>query len=158
MPITGAPFALKDTSLTLELVEGGGTAQEYRCQLSRAELVPSQGGGGGAELTTFCDTYSEASGESTWELQLEGFQSFKEANDFAIWAFTNEGKKAKFVLAPGQGGGVISQTNPGFGGEVTVKPTNVGGTAKDYAKFAVTLKVTTKPDVLTAPPALAFAE
>lgn len=145
--ITGSPFTLKDTSLTLKV--GSDTAQEYRAQLTEATLTPSDAGSGN-ELTTFVDTYSDNSGDSTWELTLAGFQSFKEANDFSMWAFDNEGEKADFVLLPGQGGSTISATNPGFSGKVTVKPTVIGGTAKTYAVFSVSLKCEAKPVKVTA--------
>lgn len=149
MAISTSPFTLKDTSLTLKLSGAVTAAQEYRCQLTEAVLTPSDSGGGGNELETFCAKHSDSSSSSTWDLTLSGFQSFADANDFAMWAFDNEGKKADFVLIPGQGGSTLSVTNPGFKGEVTVKPTVIGGTAKTYAVFQVSLPCSVKPTKIT---------
>lgn len=159
MAITASPFVMKDTSLTLKKV-GDASATEYKCQLTQAQLTPSEsgGGGGGNTLSTFCEDYSDAaSATTTWALELAGFQSFADAQDFALWAFDNEGDKAEFVLTPGQGGATISATNPGFSGEVTIKPTIIGGTAKQYALFTVSLPCSVKPTKITTP-VVAFAE
>jgi hypothetical protein len=62
--ITTAPFTLKDTSLTLKLIDEGGTAtvQEYKCQLTEATWVPSDASTSTQELVTFCETHSDSSG------------------------------------------------------------------------------------------------
>lgn len=148
MPITGKPWTLRDTSITLKI--GSDPATEYRCQLTAASLVPSAASGGN-ELETFCDKYTDSSGDATWTLELEGFQSYADAQDFSLWAFEHEGEKADFVLVPGQAGSIISATNPGFGGVVTVAPTTIGGTAKQYATFSVSLECESRPSVLKTP-------
>jgi hypothetical protein len=155
MAIATKPFTLKDTSVTLKLIdpEGTPTAVEYRCQLTRAEFVPADaGGGGGEELVTFCTTHSDsaAAGDATWTLELEGFQSYQDAQDLSMFLFDNEGMKAEATLVPGQGGMTPGADNPGFKGEVTLKPTNIGGTARQYARFTVSLPATQKPTKVTA--------
>lgn len=155
MAIATSPFTLRDTSVILKKV-GDAEGTEYRCQLTAATLTPSAaGGGGGATLSTFCADHSDASSAATtWTLDLEGFQSFEDAQDFSLWAFDNEDAKAEFVLVPGQGGATVSATNPGFSGTCTIRPTVIGGTAKQYATFSVSLPVDTKPTKITTPPAL----
>lgn len=146
MPIATSPFTLKDTSVKIKLVSGG-TDEEYRCQLTKAEFVPSDSSGSTDELVTFCTTHSDASGggDATWELQLEGFQSYQDAADLSLFLFDNEGEKAEVTLLPGQGGGTVGADNPGFKGTVTLKPTNIGGTARTWAVFQVTLPADAKP-------------
>jgi hypothetical protein len=155
MPITTAPFTLRDTSLTLTLVGGqAAVAVEYRCQLTAATLTPSDASTSSTELVTFCTTHSDSSGggDATWSLDLEGFQSFADATDLAMFLFDNEGEKATFVLLPGQNGETISATNPGFSGTVTLKPTAIGGTARAYATFTVSLPCDSKPTKVTTAP------
>jgi hypothetical protein len=152
MPITTSPFLLKDVSVTLKLAsDTTGEPIEYKCQLRRAELVPgTAGGGGGTEYTTFCDTFSAggSAGGTTWELALEGFQAFADATDLALFLFDHDGETADFELLPK--GGTPSATNPGFKGQVTLVPTNIGGTANEYAQFSVTLPVVSKPTKVVA--------
>jgi hypothetical protein len=152
--ITTAPFTLKDTSLTLKLIDEGGTAtvQEYRCQLTEATWVPSDASTSSQELVTFCTTHSDSTGggNATWVLQLAGFQSFSDSNDLALFLFENEGEKAEATLLPGQGGATVSATNPGFKGTVTLKPVNIGGTARQFATFTVSLPADTKPSKVTS--------
>lgn len=147
MPITTNPFTLKDTSFTLKLLGGGGDAIEYRCQLTEAAWVPSDATSSTSELVTFCTTHSDSSGggSATWVLQLAGFQSFADAEDLTLFLFDNEGQKAEATLLPGQGGATVSATNPGFRGTVTVKPTNIGGIARQFATFTVSLPADQKP-------------
>ncbi len=153
MALATSPFTLKDTSLTLKLVGSTDPAQEYRCQLTAATLTPSDAGGGDNELVTFCTTHSEPSGgDSTWALELAGFQSFQSAQDLALFLFENEGARAEFVLLPGQGGGTISATNPGFTGTVTLRPTAIGGQARQFASFDVTLPLSARPSLITTAP------
>lgn len=151
MAIATSPFTLKNTSVKIKLVSGG-TDEEYRCQLTKAEFVPSDASGSSSELVTFCTTHSDSSGggDATWELQLEGFQSYQDAADLSMFLFDNEGEKAEVTLLPGQGGGTVSSTNPGFKGVVTLKPTNIGGTARQYATFTVSLPADAKPTKVTA--------
>jgi hypothetical protein len=151
--ITTAPFTLKDTSLTLKLIDEAGTttATEYRCQLTEATWVPSDASTSTQELVTFCTTHSDSTGggDATWVLQLAGFQSFMDANDLAMFLFDNEGKKAEATLLPGQSEGAVSATNPAFKGTVTLKPVNIGGTARQYATFTVSLPASAKPTKVT---------
>ena len=144
MAFTTQPFVMNNVSLTLKLASGG-TATEYRCQLSQAELVPSAGtGGGGAALDTFCDSFSTPTGLTTWALTLSGFQAFADATDLSNFLFDNEGETLDYVLTPL--GGTVSASNPAFTGQVTAVPTNIGGTAAQYAVFnGVTLPCLGKP-------------
>jgi hypothetical protein len=152
--ITTAPFTLKDTSLTLKLLDEAGTttATEYRCQLTEATWVPSDASTSSQELVTFCTTHSDSSGggNATWVLQLAGFQSYADATDLSLFLFDNEGEKAEATLLPGQGGATVSATNPGFKGTVTLKPVNIGGTARQFAVFTVSLPADTKPTKVTS--------
>jgi len=145
--VTSNPFVLRDVSLTLTPT-GGGTAEEYRCQLSQAELVPTAAGGGGASLTTFCNSYSDSGGNASWALALSGFQSYEDASDFSMLSFDAEGEEFDFVLSPM--GGTVGPTNPGFGGTVTMVATNIGGTAGQYAVFTASLPCGGKPDKIVA--------
>lgn len=151
MAQTAKPFVLKDVSLTLvKTSETPGTPVEFRCQLSRAELVPSSsGGGGGATLDTFCDSYSDSgAGSSTWTLELAGFQAYADVSDFSIISFEDEGVEYDFALAPL--GGTPSATNPAFEGKVTMVATPIGGTAKQYAQFTAALPCSGKPTMVVA--------
>lgn len=150
MALANSPFVLRDTSLILKKV-GDANGTDYRCQLTAATLTPSAGGtAGGATLSTFCADHSDASSTATtWTLDLTGFQSYADAQDFSMWAFDNEDAKAEFTLVPGQDGGVPTATNPGFTGTVTVRPTVIGGTAKQFATFTVSLPLDTRPTKIT---------
>jgi len=149
MPTT-SPFVLDDVSLTLSPVSG--SAEEYQCQLNRAELVPSTGGGGGgATFESFCNTYSGGGGTASWTLELTGMQAYSDAADLSMLLFNEEGEEYEFVLTPM--GGTISATNPGFSGTVTLVPTNIGGTANQYATLTVSLPCSGKPTLLNTPPA-----
>jgi hypothetical protein len=152
--ISTAPFTLRDVSVTLKLLDEGGTAtvQEYKCQLTEATWIPSDASTSTTELVTFCETHSDSSGggNATWALQLAGFQSFGDANDLALFLFENEGSKAEATLLPGQGGATVSATNPGFKGTVALKPTQIGGTARQFAVFTVSLPADTKPVKVTS--------
>jgi hypothetical protein len=156
MAITTSPFVLKETSLTLRPKDSTGAAQEYICQLSQAQLTPSAAtGGAGGDLTTFCDTYSSAAaaGNSTWVLDLAGFQAVEDSMDLTIFLFEHEGETYEFQLTP-KGPLPVSATNPAFRGEVTLQPTQIGGTAAQFATFTVSLPVSGKPRLLKAPEAL----
>jgi len=152
MPMATSPFVLRDVSLTLILADDAvGTAQEYRCQLTQAELVPTAGTGGGNELQTFCDTFTEPTGLASWALTISGFQDWSDATGLSYWLFEHEGEVAEFTLTPMAG--PISATSPAFTGEVNLAPTNVGGTAGQYATFSgITLPCVQKPTIITTPP------
>ena len=141
MPITVAPFVLKDITVTLKV--GVGTATEYRCQLNRAELVPAASGGGTQTYDTFCDTFTSGSASTAWTLELAGFQAYADVTDLSNFLFDNEGEIAEYVLTPL--GGAVSASNPAFTGEVTLAPTNIGGTANQYATLTVSLPCSGKP-------------
>jgi hypothetical protein len=152
--ITTAPFTLKDVSVTLKLIDEAGTttATEYKCQLTEATWVPSDASTSTQELVTFCATHSDSTGggNATWALQLAGFQSYADSQDLAMFLFENEGEKAEATLLPGQGGATVSATNPGFKGTVTLKPTNIGGTARQFATFTVSLPAESRPSKVTS--------
>lgn len=149
-----SPFKLKDTDV--QLVEAGGTFgadTSFRCQLTKAELVPSASSSGD-DLETFCATHSDSGGDATWELQLDGFQG-TDAEDLAMLAFDHEGEEFDFLLIPK--GGVISTTNPGFQGTITLTPTSIGGQANAWATYSATFKCKQKPVKVTAPVVAAVA-
>lgn len=150
MPVTTSPFLMND--VTVKLVASGGTLVEYRCQLSRAELVPSQAAGaGGSTYSTFCDTFdSGGGGNSSWTLELSGFQAVKDAEDLTRFLFANEGELLDYELVPA--GGVIAADNTGYSGQCTAVPTPIGGTANSYATFDVSLPCQGKPTELVTPP------
>ena len=149
MPITTSPFVLDDVSLTL-VPTGGGTPEEYQCQLNRAELVPSTAGGatGGATFETFCNSYSSAGASASWSLELTGFQAYQDAADLSLLLFDNESAEYDYVLTPA--GGTVSASNPGFSGTVTLVATNIGGTANQYAQMQVSLPCNGKPTKVVA--------
>lgn len=150
MALTTQPFVMRDVSLTL-VKKGAATPVEYRCQLSQAQLTPAAASGGGQTLETFCSTYSSSgSTAATWTLDLGGFQAYKDVTDLSIILFNDEGEEYTYTLLPE--GGTISTTNPGFTGDVTLIPVQVGGTANQYATFTVSLPCLAKPTMLTTPP------
>jgi hypothetical protein len=151
MAQTSAPFVLKDVSLTLVKVGEVTAPIEFRCQLSQAQLTPSAGGGStGATLETFCATYdSSGTSNSSWALDLAGFQAWADVTDFSVISFQEEGAQFDFVLMPLAG--PVSAASPSFSGTVTMVATPVGGTANQYATFTVSLPCTSKPIMTTAP-------
>ena len=150
MTLTSSPFRLRDVDVHLA-PKGTDpmTAPSYRCQLTQAELVPSASGGGDA-IETFCATHEDPGGRATWALQLAGFQAYADAQDLTMLLFDHELEEFDYVLLPR--GGVVSASNPGFSGTVTLTPTNIGGTAATWAAFTVSLAATGKPVKVTAAP------
>ncbi len=145
-----SPFVLSDVSLTMKV--GAGTANEFMCQLNRAELVPAAASTG-SEFESFCDSFAAPPKAASWTLELTGFQSYADATDLALFLFDNELKEATFVLAPVKNAGSpISTTNPAFGGTVILSPGAIGGTANQYAQLTVSLVVKGKPTKVTTPP------
>ncbi len=128
MPIATKPFSMNNVSLTLTTT-GGATPIEYRCQLSRAELVPAASSTSAtSEYATFCETHSIGGGSATtWTLELSGFQAWADATDLSNFLFDEDGNELDYVFIPA--GGVVSATNPSFSGTVTASPTPVGGSA-----------------------------
>lgn len=148
MPPTLQPFLLKDVSLTLKKVGAVTEPVEYRCQLSRAALVPTAATGGGSSLSTFCEDYSDAGGMATWALSVGGFQALADAQDFSVLSFNEEGEKFDFVLAPL--GGPPTAATPAFEGQVTMAATPIGGDAKTWAVWTADLPCVSKPVMVTA--------
>lgn len=150
MPIATKPFSMNNVSLTLKTT-GAGTAIEYKCQLQRAELVPSASTTSAtSDYPTFCETHSIGGGSATtWTLELSGFQAWADATDLSNLLFDEDGNELEYVLTPA--GGVVSATNPSFSGTVTASPTPVGGSANSVAQFSVSLQCTGKPDKNVAP-------
>ena len=148
---TLAPFALRNISLTLVKSSLVATAPrvEYRCTLNQAQLTPAAATGAAATYETFCETFNSATTESTWTLDLGGFQAFADANDLSMLMFDDENELYTYVLTPV--GGVVSPTNPGFTGEVRLKPSAIGGTANQYASYTVSLPCEAKPVKSTVP-------
>jgi len=155
MALTTAPFVMRDVTLSLKPV-ASGTAEEYRCQLNKAQITPAGGGGASITYDTFCATFSEQSGGATFTLDLGGFQAYADVADLSILLWNSAGEKYTFVLTPL--GGTISATNPGFTGEVTLIEAVVGGTANQYATFEVSLPCSAKPTAIVAPPVMADEE
>ena len=156
MPTTMAPILLTDTSLTISVAGvAAGAATEFRCQLTKAQLTPADSSTSSATLETFCNTYTSPGGLSVWTLDLDGFQAYADATDLSMLLFDHEGEEGTYHLVPA--GGVVSATNPGFQGVVTLKPTAVGGTAKQYGTFSVSLPCTEKPTKVVTPEDLAAA-
>ena len=149
MPTT-SPFVLDDVSLTLSPVSGSG--EEYQCQLNRAELVPSTGGGGGgATFESFCNTYSGGGGTASWTLELTGMQAYADAADLSMLLFNEEGEAVRVRAHPD--GRHHQRHESRLRGTVTLVPTNIGGTANQYATLTVSLPCAGKPTLLSTPPA-----
>lgn len=159
MPVTTAPIVLSNLSLTLKKLRDadgtpavGATATEYRCQLGKAQVTPASSGGSSETYDTFCDTHtSESGGGKTFNLDLGGFQGYADTADLTLIMWQDAGAVYEFILIPQ--GGVISATNPGVQGEVTMVEGPIGGNAKKYATFEVSLPCVQKPDLIVAPPA-----
>ncbi len=157
MALTTSPFLLKKVSLTLIKTSEIGTGEEveYRCTLNQAQLTPSTGTGAtGATYETFCQNYDStgAAGNATWTLDLNGMQNYKDAQDLSLLLFENEGTEYTFQLMPQNEllNGTASATEPGFKGEITATPTQIGGTANQYATYTVSLPVKGKPTKVVA--------
>lgn len=158
MAVTTQPFLLKRVSLTLIKTSeiGTGTETEYKCALNQAQLTPSAGtsSGGGTTFESFCETFDAgaAASNATWTLDLNGMQNYKDALDLSVLLFENEGEKYTFTLMPDDTSGTEtpSASNPAFKGEITAVPTQIAGTANQYATFQVSLPVVGKPEMVTA--------
>ena len=156
MPLATAPILLTGTSLTIAVPGvGAGAAIEYRCQLTKAQLTPADSSSAAATLTTFCNEYTSAGGLAVWTLDLDGYQAFEDDTDLSMVLFDHEGEEATYLLIPK--GGVVSATNPGFQGAITLKPVPIGGTAKQYAVHTVSLPCKEKPVKIKTPEELAAA-
>lgn len=149
MPLTTAPLVLNDLTLTLRKKGEVTAAEDYRCQLQTATLTPSAAANS-QTYDTFCDTHSSPGGSATWVLNLAGFQAYADVADLSLILFNDEGETYEYVLTPN--GGPLSASNPGFAGDVTIIPTQIGGTAKQYATFTVDLPCTSKPTMITVDP------
>ena len=163
MAMSTAPIVLNNVSLTLTKVRNpdgtpavGGTATEYRCQLGKAQITPATGGGSTQTYDTFCETHTSQSGGATFSLDLGGFQAYTDVADLTVLLWNEAGAVYEFVLVPN--GGTVSATNYGAQGEVTIVEAAIGGTAKQYPTFEVSLPCTAKPDLITAPPTARAAE
>ena len=141
MAITTSPFLTNDAEILLSLASGG-TPVEYRCQLRRAEVVPSTGASS-PEMETYCETHTGAAAPQTWTVELEGFQALDDAEDLTRFLLTNAGEDLNYDLAPK--GGVASATNPHYTGVCIARATNIGGVANSFAQFTVTLPCTATP-------------
>jgi hypothetical protein len=162
MAQTLAPFVLKDVTLSLALVDVGtgtaGTPVEFRCQLNRAELVPSAGGGAGEQsYETFCGPFTSGGGTtgSSWTLELSNFQAYQDVEDLSNFLFDNETRQAYYSLLPL--GGAVASNKPAFEGTVTLVAQNIGGTAATYAVATVSLPCTAKPTKRVTAAAMADA-
>lgn len=146
MAIATSPFVLNDVSLTLVLESDIlGLPTEYKCQLNRAELVPSSASTG-SEFETFCETFTPPPKMATWTLEISGMQSYQDALDLSLFLFDNELEKAEFVLDPiSTPPTTPAPSNYGFSGIVTLSPGQIGGTANQYAQLTVSLSVEGKP-------------
>ena len=136
MAVTTTPFLMNSVEVTLD-TSGGGTPVSYKCQLRRAELVPSTTTSTGGTFETFCDTFTSGGGNAAWTLELEGFQAVEDAEDLTRFLLSEEGNDLDYVITPK--GGSVSATNPSYSGTCIAVPTPIGGTANNYASFTVSL-------------------
>jgi hypothetical protein len=156
MPATLSPFLLTDVTLTLKKVGAAEPAAQVICQLGKAQITPAANQGTTQEYATFCDDFSSStSAATTFTLDLGGFQAYADVTDLSRLLWIDAGEKYEFVLAPQAG--PISDSSPGFSGVVTFVEAPVGGTAKTYATYEVSLPCDGKPELLTAPPVAADA-
>jgi hypothetical protein len=157
MALTTSPFLVKNINVLM--AKSPATKIDYRCTLNTAILRPSTGGGGGTGVTfeTYCNTFSGGSnaGGTTWTLELTGFQAYADVTDLSNLLFVEEGNAIDYVLVPV--GGTVSATNPGFQGQFTATPVDIGGTANQYATFTTSQPCTAKPTKIITPPAGVFA-
>lgn len=153
MPSATKAFVLKNVSLTLVEADAAGTAVAYECQLSKAIITPSAGST--TSYTTFCAKFDDIAEESSYTLDLSGFQAYQDVADLTVILWEEAGKVYDFVLQPNLGqaaGSAISATNYAFSGQVTLVEAPIGGTVNEWATFDVSLPCVTKPTMLLAPP------
>jgi hypothetical protein len=155
--LTLTPFLVKNINVLMS--KAPATKIDYRCTLNTAILRPATGGGGGAGVTyeTFCNTFSggAAAGGTTWTLELSGFQAYADVTDLSNLLFAEEGNVIDYVLVPV--GGTVSATNPGYQGQFTATPVDIGGTANQFAVFTTSQPCTAKPTKIVVPPVGVFA-
>lgn len=154
MPQSSSPFLLgPEVEFTLALVGPTGPSAEvdFSCQLNRAELVPTAGGGAGEQTyETFCGPHTSGAGASgsTWSVELSNFQAYADITDLSNFLFDHETEAALYSLRPV--GAAATATTPAFEGECTLVAQNIGGTAATYAVATVSLPCKAKPTKVIA--------
>lgn len=153
--MAGSPLFMRDVTLTLKLVSAG-TAVEYACDLSTAEIVPSPGD----EVTysTLCPSGSYSSiGKTTYALHVVAAQRWA-ADGLATFLWDHDGELATFQYQAHGAATVPAADVPGMAGEVRLVAGNYGGEVDTYAELDVTLPCTSKPTkIVAAFPALEAA-
>lgn len=145
--MAGSPLFMRDVTLTLKLVSAG-TAVEYACDLSTAEIIPSPGD----EVTysTLCPEGSYSSiGKTTYALHVVAAQRWA-ADGLASFLWDNDGELATFQYQAHGAATVPSADLPGMAGEVRLVAGNYGGEVDTFAELDVTLPCSSKPSKIVA--------
>ena len=128
------PFALTDATIKV-------AADNYEAALSNIEFVPTVPTFNFTGLTPGA-VYNFA-GSPSWVVNLSGAQDWATATSLSNYLLTNSGKTVEMQFAPIKGGKT-------FKANVTLVPTNIGGTVNSVPVFSVTFQVQGQPTIVTA--------
>lgn len=132
--IAVTPFALTDATVKV-------AADNFAAAISAVEFVPTVPTFSFAGLTP-ASVFNFA-GASSWVVNLSGAQDWATATSISNYLLTNQGKTVTMQFAPIKGG-------KAFEAQVTLVPTNIGGTVNTVPVFAVTLQVQGQPKPIAA--------
>lgn len=143
------PLFMRDVSLTLKLVSGGATRDEFNCDAHTAEVVSEAGDTITYQTLCASGSFSEI-GKSQYSLHIVAAQDWSDAG-LARFLWENEGAIAEFQYQA-HGSATIPPTTdaPGMAGTVRLVAPNYGGEAEAYAELDVTMPCTAKPIISTA--------
>lgn len=135
------PIFMRNVFLTLKV--GAGTAAEYQCHASTAQVKVTPGDV--VTVETLCSDGSFSSvGKSTYALILEGIQDWS-ATGLSTFLWTNDGAVADFVLNVYGEGVTAADATPAMAGQVTLAAGDYGGAINEYAPYALELPCVAKP-------------
>jgi len=132
--IAVAPFALTDATVKV-------AADNYEAAVSAIEFVPTVPTFNFTGLTP-ASVFNFA-GAPSWVVNLSGAQDWATATSLSNYLLTNAGKTVEMQFAPIKGGKT-------YKANVTIVPTNIGGTVNSVPVFSVTLQVQGQPTLVTA--------
>ncbi|ROS57201.1 hypothetical protein [Frigoribacterium sp. PhB118] len=132
--IAVTPFALTDATVKV-------AADNFAAAISAVEFVPTVPTFNFTGLTP--SAVFNFSGAPAWVVNLSGAQDWATATSISNYLLANQGKTVEMQFAPIKGG-------KAFKANVTIVPTNIGGTVNTVPVFAVTLQVQGQPTPIAA--------
>ena len=132
--IAVAPFALTDAVIKV-------AADTYEAAISAIEFVPTVATFSFAGLTPAAQF--NFAGAPSWVVNLSGAQDWATATSLSNYLLANAGKTVKMQFAPIKGG-------KAYEADVTLVPTNIGGSVNTVPVFSVTLQVQGQPKPIAA--------